>query len=107
MLKDTLWSGQARRLKGAVCEREGYEVRNGAEDRVVDFGKEEDRAVIVRSFDIGTHVRGRRGSQSTYGFGRLLCHDLGIHSEHVPLFRAGTAHNQQAHILNSRSCQIA
>ncbi len=47
MLKDPLWSVQARRLKGAICECKGYEVRDSAEDRVVDFGKEEDRAIIV------------------------------------------------------------
>jgi hypothetical protein len=48
VLKDSPGGGQARRLKSAVCEGEGYEVRDGTEDRVVYFGKEEYRTVRVR-----------------------------------------------------------
>lgn len=47
LLKDSLRRGQARRLKGIVCDGEGDEMGNGTEDRVIDFGEEEDRAVSV------------------------------------------------------------
>lgn len=48
VLKDSLGSSQARGLKSAVGEGQRYEVRDGTENRVVDFGEEEYRATGVR-----------------------------------------------------------
>jgi len=48
VLKDPPGSRQAGRLKRAVCEGQGDEVRDGTEDRVVYFGKEEYRAASIR-----------------------------------------------------------
>ncbi len=47
VLKDALGSGQARRLKGIVSEGEGYKMSDSTEDRIVNLGKEEYRAVNV------------------------------------------------------------
>jgi len=41
-------SCQARRFKSAVCEGEGHEVRDGTENRVIYFSKEEARTVNAR-----------------------------------------------------------
>jgi hypothetical protein len=48
MLKDSLGSCQARRLKSVVGKGEGYEVRDRTEDRVVYFRKEEYSTVSIR-----------------------------------------------------------
>jgi hypothetical protein len=45
VLKDQLRRGQARRQEGTVYKYEGDQIRNRAENRVVNFCKEEYRAV--------------------------------------------------------------
>jgi hypothetical protein len=49
VLKNSLGSAQARRLKGAVCEGECYEVGDGTEDGVIYFSEEEYRSMIAIS----------------------------------------------------------
>ena len=58
MLKDSPRGGQARRLKGVVCEGEGYEMGNRTKDWVVYFSKEEYRAVDVYELGTKRHVLG-------------------------------------------------
>jgi hypothetical protein len=62
MLKNPFWSGQIGCLNGPICDGQGDEVGDGAEDRVVYFSEEEYSATMACQLWSGSWIqrKGRR-----------------------------------------------